>query len=73
MPNSDTIHTSPELLSLIAECDEFKGAWRALGALAPERLNALSYAPRSSRARVNAQRRCSSSRIGVRMACVSPC
>ncbi len=26
---------------LIAEIDEFKGAWRALGTLAPERLNAL--------------------------------
>jgi Fic family protein len=30
-----------EMLSLIAELDEFKGAWRALGVLAPERLNAL--------------------------------
>src|SRR5207302_4362699 len=30
-----------ELLALIAEIDEFKGAWRALGALEPERLSAL--------------------------------
>ncbi len=30
-----------EILSLIAEIDEFKGAWRALGTLAPERLSAL--------------------------------
>lgn len=30
-----------EILGLIAELDEFKGAWRALGTLAPERLNAL--------------------------------
>ena len=30
-----------ELLTLIAEIDEFKGAWRALGTLAPERLSAL--------------------------------
>lgn len=30
-----------EILSLIAELDEFKGAWRALGTLAPERLSAL--------------------------------
>lgn len=30
-----------EILSFIAEIDEFKGAWRALGALAPERLSAL--------------------------------
>src|SRR5436190_23892321 len=32
---------APELLSLIAEIDEFKGAWRALGRLAPERLRQL--------------------------------
>lgn len=32
---------TPEMLSLIAELDEFKGAWRALGTLAPERLSAL--------------------------------
>ena len=31
----------PEILTLIAELDEFKGAWRALGTLAPERLSAL--------------------------------
>ena len=35
------IPISPEVLSLIAEIDEFKGAWRALGTLAPERLSAL--------------------------------
>ena len=29
------------ILSLIARIDEFKGAWRALGTLAPERLSAL--------------------------------
>lgn len=32
---------TPEILKLIAEIDEFKGAWKALGALAPERLYAL--------------------------------
>jgi Fic family protein len=32
---------TPEVLNLIAEIDEFKGAWRALGTLAPERLSAL--------------------------------
>ncbi len=37
----DTIQITPELLALIAEIDEFKGAWRALGTLAPERLQAL--------------------------------
>src|SRR5688572_17833574 len=36
-----TLQITPEWLALIAEIDEFKGAWRALGALAPERLNAL--------------------------------
>lgn len=39
--NTDTLIISPEILSLIAELDEFKGAWRALGTLAPERLSAL--------------------------------
>lgn len=32
---------SPDLLKLISEIDEFKGAWRALGTLSPERLSAL--------------------------------
>ncbi len=32
---------TPQMLSLIAEIDEFKGAWRALGTLAPDRLSAL--------------------------------
>lgn len=31
-----TIHITPELLSLIAEIDEFKGAWRAIGRIAPD-------------------------------------
>ena len=39
--NTDTLQITPEILSLIAELDEFKGAWRALGTLAPERLSAL--------------------------------
>jgi Fic family protein len=41
MLKTDTIQITPELLKLISEIDEFKGAWRALGTLAPERLNAL--------------------------------
>lgn len=41
MLNTDTIQITPELLALIAEIEEFKGAWRALGTLAPERLSAL--------------------------------
>ena len=39
--NTDIITITPEMLSLLTELDEFKGAWRALGTLAPERLNAL--------------------------------
>ncbi len=38
---SDTLRITPEILSLVTEIDEFKGAWRALGTLAPERLSAL--------------------------------
>lgn len=41
MIKTDTLHINQEILGLIAEIDEFKGAWRALGALAPERLSAL--------------------------------
>jgi Fic family protein len=37
----NTVQITPEILSLIAGIDEFKGAWRALGALAPDRLSAL--------------------------------
>lgn len=39
--NTDSLTITPEILSLIAELDEFKGAWRALGTLAPDRLSAL--------------------------------
>jgi Fic family protein len=38
---NDTLQITPEILSLIARIDEFKGAWRALGTLAPDRLSAL--------------------------------
>jgi Fic family protein len=41
MLRTDTIHITQEILTLIAGVDEFKGAWRALGTLAPERLSAL--------------------------------
>src|SRR3546814_1530031 len=36
-----SLQISPEILGLIAGIDEFKGAWRALGTLAPDRLSAL--------------------------------
>jgi len=39
--NTTTIQITQEVLGLIAEIDEFKGAWRALGTLAPDRLSAL--------------------------------
>lgn len=39
--NAESVAITPEILSLISELDEFKGAWKALGTLAPERLSAL--------------------------------
>ena len=36
-----SIQITSEILALISELDEFKGAWRALGTLAPDRLSAL--------------------------------
>lgn len=41
MLKTETIQITPEILSLVARIDEFKGAWRALGTLAPDRLSAL--------------------------------
>ncbi|WP_175685120.1 Fic family protein [Burkholderia anthina] len=41
MFRTDTLQITPEVLGLIARIDEFKGAWRALGTLAPDRLSAL--------------------------------
>ena len=38
---AENIQITPEIISLISELDEFKGAWRALGTLAPDRLSAL--------------------------------
>lgn len=38
---TDTLTITTEVLALIARIDEFKGAWRAFGTLAPERLQAL--------------------------------
>ncbi|WP_434725476.1 Fic family protein [Mesorhizobium sp. RIZ17] len=37
----DSVQITPEILTLVSEIDEFKGASRALGTLAPERLSAL--------------------------------
>lgn len=41
MIRTDSLQITPEVLGLIARIDEFKGAWRALGTLAPDRLSAL--------------------------------
>src|ERR1700744_2852963 len=41
MIRTGTLQITPEILNLIAGIDEFKGAWQALGTLAPERLSAL--------------------------------
>ena len=39
--NIENLKITSEILLLIAELDEFKGAWRALGQLAPEQLSSL--------------------------------
>lgn len=41
MLRAETVQITPEILSLVTGIDEFKGAWRALGTLAPDRLSAL--------------------------------
>ena len=41
MLDARSLQITPEILRLIARIDEFKGAWRALGTLAPDRLSAL--------------------------------
>jgi Fic family protein len=38
---ADTIAITPSVLKLIGQIDEFKGAWTALGRIAPDRLSAL--------------------------------
>jgi len=41
--NTESLQITAELLNLLSEVDEFKGAWRAFGTLAPERLHALRH------------------------------
>ena len=41
MIRSETLQITPEILNLIARIEKFKGAWRAFGTLAPDRLSAL--------------------------------
>ena len=38
-----TLTISPATLKLIAEIDEFKGAWSAIGRISPDRLTALRH------------------------------
>ena len=40
---TDTLTITPVILRLIAEIDEFKGAWKAIGRISPERLMALRH------------------------------
>ena len=40
---TDTITITSAILGLIAEIDEFKGAWTAIGRISPERLTALRH------------------------------
>lgn len=39
--NVETLRITPDFLRQIAEIDEFKGAWQAIGRIAPERLSNL--------------------------------
>ena len=39
--NTTTLEITPEILALVAEIEEFKGAWQAIGRISPERLSAL--------------------------------
>lgn len=41
MINTESIAITLEMLALTAEVDEFKGEWRALSTVAPERMNAM--------------------------------
>jgi Fic family protein len=39
--DTTTLRITNEILALIAEIDEFKGAWKAIGRIAPDRLSSL--------------------------------
>jgi len=41
--NIDMLKITNEILALIASLDEFKGAWQAIGRIAPERLSSLRH------------------------------
>jgi hypothetical protein len=41
--NVETLKITNAILKLISEQDEFKGAWKAIGRIAPERLSSLRH------------------------------
>ena len=41
--NINTLNVTAAILALISELDEFKGAWQAIGRIAPERLSRLRH------------------------------
>ncbi|MEQ9124757.1 MAG: Fic family protein [Alphaproteobacteria bacterium] len=41
--DTSTLRITDDILKAIAEIDEFKGAWRAIGRIAPERLSGLRH------------------------------
>ncbi len=43
MTRTESLIITPQILDIISKIDEFKGAWKALGTLAPERLTALKH------------------------------
>ena len=43
MININSLKITSEILSVIAEIDEFKGAWRAIGQIHPEKLTSLKH------------------------------
>jgi len=51
IPRTESIEITPEILSPIAGIDEFKGSWRVLGTLTPERLSAWRRSRASARRR----------------------
>jgi Fic family protein len=43
MINTSSLQITQDILALLTQIDEFKGAWRVLGSLAPEKLQTLRY------------------------------
>jgi Fic family protein len=43
MINTNTLQVTQDILAMLTQIDEFKGAWRLFGSLAPEKLQALRH------------------------------